>query len=152
MDYERQRFAKWFRLQREECLGTQEDAAALLGLSVETIYRIENGQYYWATIDREIKALIECRLGPFPIYEEIEVPETRAGATTAYLDDIEKEIAEFLSETGIHESGEDTQGSTTSSKRGGSDYHDTLCDRCPTMLGPRDERRPNCQRNVDGSH
>ena len=62
MDYERQRFAKWFRLQREECLGTQEDAAALLGLSVETIYRIENGQYYWATIDREIKALIECRL------------------------------------------------------------------------------------------
>ena len=177
-------------------MGTQEDAAALLGLSVETIYRIENGQYYWATIDREIKALIECRLGPFPIYklhyvphtfhhrhstsfteyrssspglalcsfhlgislgpfpiyEEIEVPETRAGATTAYLDDIEKEIAEFLSETGIHESGEDTQGSTTSSKRGGSDYHDTLCDRCPTMLGPRDERCPNCQRNVDGSH
>ena len=31
-------------------------------------------------------------------------------------------------------------------------YADTPCDRCPTILGPRDEKCPNCKRAVDGSH
>ena len=89
-------------------MGTVEDAAAVLGLSVETICLIEKTHYYWAMIDPDMKAIIERRLGPFPIYEEIEVPETRYGATTEFLDDIEKDIEDFNSKKETRESGDDT--------------------------------------------
>ena len=156
MDYERQRLGTWFRRQREEHQLSIEEVAERLGLSVETMERLEGGHFYWAQIERPIKTQIEELLGPYPTYEEPVISENlqlRSDiAETAYLHEIEEQIEKLKSDvqtSGSDASEMDTKYQTGSQRQG---YADTPCDRCPTLLGHKDENCPNCGRAVDDSH
>ena len=153
MDYDPQRFGKWFKRQRQEHQLTQQDVADILRRSLDSIRRIEDGKIYWAKIDPYTQSKIEDVFGAYPAHDEpqiIESLEFRYGAGTRFLDEIERQIEDIREEEG-QSSDEDGLDSGNDDVRYIHQYADTRCDRCPTMLGPNDRNCPECGRPIDDS-
>ena len=150
------RFARWLRMRREVCHLTEEEAAALLGVSVAIYIMWEVRGRHWAALPAEWKIKFEGVFGQFQATEEPGVPkhqEFRQAAGTAYADRIEKEIEKLDRGEPSQELQKTRRDSSSFNSNSEGSYIETMCAKCSApVLGNDNGRCSNCGRAVDQGH
>ena len=152
--FDRKFFATWLRDQREDLGLSEDEFGEQVGVSVAVVIMWEVGNTLWAQLPKEYQARIEVLCGKFP--SQAATVEFRAAPETTYRDEIEQQIEQQIEQFEL----EDRRQEASTFDGGGpgfapntvNGYADTTCDRCPTFLGPNDDKCPNCKRAVDNSH